>query len=44
MKVLIIRFRRVGDAVLTSSICTTLKQSDPNIEIHYSLRLPYRPA
>lgn len=37
MKVLIIRFRRVGDAVLTSSICTTLKQADPNIEIHYVL-------
>lgn len=37
MKVLIIRFRRVGDAVLTSSICTTLKQMNPDIEIHYVL-------
>lgn len=36
-KVLIIRFRRVGDAVLTSSICTSLKQSIPNVEIHYVL-------
>lgn len=36
-KVLVIRFRRVGDAVLTSSICTTLKQSIPDAEIHYVL-------
>lgn len=36
-KVLIIRFRRVGDAVLTSSICTTLKKSNPDVEIHYIL-------
>lgn len=36
-KVLVIRFRRIGDAVLTSSICTTLKQSIPDCEIHYVL-------
>jgi len=40
LKVLIIRFRRVGDAVLTSSLCTTLKQSNPNTEIHYVLDEP----
>jgi heptosyltransferase-2 len=34
-KVLIIRFRRVGDAVLSSSLCTTLKKSNPDVEIHY---------
>lgn len=34
-KVLIIRFRRVGDAVLSSSLCTSLKRSNPDIEIHY---------
>lgn len=37
VKVLVIRFRRVGDAVLTSSICTTLKHSIPDCEIHYVL-------
>ncbi|NDV68755.1 glycosyltransferase family 9 protein [Dysgonomonas sp. 25] len=36
-KALVIRFRRVGDAVLTSSICTTLKQSIPDCEVHYVL-------
>lgn len=36
-KILIIRFRRIGDAVLTSSICTTLKRSIPGCEIHYVL-------
>lgn len=40
LKVLIVRFRRVGDAVLTSSLCTTLKQSNPNIIIHYVLDEP----
>lgn len=39
-KILIIRFRRVGDAVLTSSLCTTLKKSNPEIEIHYVLDAP----
>nr|WP_320057200.1 glycosyltransferase family 9 protein [uncultured Bacteroides sp.] len=36
-KILIIRFRRIGDAVVTSSLCTTLKHSIPNAEIHYVL-------
>lgn len=37
IKILVIRFRRVGDAVLSSTICSTLKQSIPNSEIHYVL-------
>lgn len=36
-KILVIRFRRIGDAVLTSVICSTLKQSIPDAEIHYVL-------
>lgn len=36
-KILVIRFRRVGDAVLTSAICTTLKQSIPDAKVHYVL-------
>lgn len=37
LKILIVRFRRVGDAVLTTSICSTLKKSIPDAEIHYVL-------
>lgn len=37
VKILVIRFRRVGDAVLSSVICSTLKQSIPDSEIHYVL-------
>lgn len=36
-KVLVIRFRRVGDAVLSSAVCSTLKKSFPDAEIHYVL-------
>lgn len=36
-KILVIRFRRVGDAVLSSAICSSLKQSFPLAEIHYVL-------
>lgn len=36
-KVLIIRFRRVGDAVISSSLCTSLKHTFPDSEIHYVL-------
>lgn len=36
-KILIIRFRRVGDSVISSSLCSTLKQSIPDSEIHYIL-------
>lgn len=36
-KVLIIRFRRVGDAVLSSVLCNTLRLNFPDAEIHYVL-------
>lgn len=36
-KILIIRFRRVGDAVISSVLCSSLKKSFPNAEIHYIL-------
>ena len=39
-KVLIIRFRRIGDAVLSGAICTTLRKNFPEAQIHYVL---YRP-
>ncbi|WP_018338364.1 glycosyltransferase family 9 protein [Butyricimonas synergistica] len=34
-KVLVIRFRRVGDAVLSVVICSTIRKSFPDAEIHY---------
>lgn len=36
-KILVIRFRRIGDAVLSSAICSSLKKSFPSAEIHYIL-------
>ncbi len=36
-KILIIRFRRVGDAVLSSVLCSSFRQSFPQAEIHYVL-------
>jgi heptosyltransferase-2 len=36
-KILVIRFRRVGDAVLSSTLCSSLKKTFPNAEIHYVL-------
>ena len=36
-KILVIRFRRIGDAVLSSAICSSLKKSFPSAEIHYVL-------
>lgn len=35
VKILIIRVRRVGDAILSESICSTLKKSIPNSVIHF---------
>ena len=35
MKILIIRFKQIGDAVLSSVICNTLKKSFPESEIDY---------
>lgn len=36
-KILIIRFRRIGDSVISSTLCSSLKQSIPDSEIHYIL-------
>ena len=36
-KVLVVRFRRVGDAVVSSVICNTLRLNFPDAEIHYVL-------
>lgn len=35
--ILIIRFRRVGDATLSSVLCTSLRKSFPDAKIHYVL-------
>lgn len=35
--ILIIRFRRVGDATLSTVLCTSLKKSFPEAKIHYVL-------
>lgn len=35
MKVLVIRFLQIGDAVISSSLCTTIKRSYPESEVHY---------
>ncbi len=36
-KILILRFRRVGDAVISTVLCSSLKKSFPDAEIHYVL-------
>ncbi len=36
-KILVIRFRQVGDSILGVALCSTLKRSFPNAEIHYVL-------
>src|SRR5689334_1319044 len=42
-KILIIRFRQIGDAVLTMSLCTTLRLSFPKAEIHLVLNKEIEP-
>lgn len=42
-KILVVRFRRVGDAVLTTALCTSLKRSFPEAEIHYVLNAGIAP-
>jgi heptosyltransferase-3 len=42
-KILVIRFRRVGDAVLGTSLCTSLRKTFPDAEIHYLLNTPIAP-
>lgn len=34
-KILVVRFRQIGDAILSSSICNTLKKSFPNSQIDF---------
>lgn len=36
-KILVIRFRRVGDSVLATALCRSLKESFPQAEIHFIL-------
>lgn len=36
-RILIIRFRRVGDATLSIALCSSLRKSFPNAKIHYIL-------
>src|SRR5690606_16832403 len=33
--ILVIRFRRVGDAILTSALCSSLRKTFPNAQIDY---------
>jgi ADP-heptose:LPS heptosyltransferase len=42
-KILVIRFRRVGDAVLGTSLCSSLRKTFPHAEIHYLLNTPIAP-
>lgn len=39
-KVLIIRFRRIGDAVLSTVLCSTIRKNFPEAEVHYLLHDP----
>jgi len=41
--ILVIRFRRVGDAVLSSSLCTTLRKTFPKARIDYVLNAEIAP-
>lgn len=36
-KILIIRFRQIGDSILAVALCSTLKRSFPDAEIHFVL-------
>ena len=42
-KILVIRFRRVGDAVLGTALCTSLRKTFPDAEIHYLLNTHIAP-
>ena len=37
MKILVIRFKQIGDSILASPICNTLKKTFPDAEIDYVL-------
>lgn len=36
-KILVIRFRQIGDSVLAAALCSTLKRSFPGAEVHFVL-------
>ncbi len=36
-KILVIRFRQIGDSILATALCSTLKRTFPDAEIHYVL-------
>ena len=42
-KVLVIRFRRVGDSVLATALCRSLKESFPGVEVHFVLNAGIAP-
>lgn len=42
-KILVIRFRRVGDAILTLSLCTSLRKTFPDAQIDYVLNTGIAP-
>lgn len=35
MKILVVRFKQIGDAILSSVICNTLKRTFPEAEVDY---------
>ena len=37
MKILVVRFKQIGDAILSSVICKSLKETYPDAEIDYVL-------
>lgn len=43
IKILVVRFQRIGDAILASPVCNSLKKSFPNSRIDYVLYEPASP-
>ncbi len=43
IKILVIRFKRIGDAILASPVCNSLKKTFPNSSIDYVLYEPSAP-
>ena len=35
MKILVVRFRQIGDSILAAPLCTTLKQTFPDAQVDY---------
>ncbi len=42
-KILVIRFRQIGDAILSTALCSSLKQSFPGAEVHLVLNAGIAP-